>query len=1005
MRSQDPSAVALQDATGAGDPSGRGDAFSFVREFVQRRLRAAPGPVPATLPGADAGEDAAAFHVKKEGTDRDARALTLVQLAEILQEFGVPVERIRRLRRWERVHAIRAIQNEQMSLRARGAGGGGGAAAAVLASSSSVVLTGEQKLSARDRLRIKSMQALEIQRRQAAVLAAREPPALAPDDEEEEGEEDSGLSAELELEMENAIRKDRARGSKGLAEEDERAEFEAFRRQLKAQQQGQAGGGPFGAVAAGAGAGAAGSAATPAAAAGGGGGRIRLFPLPLELQRPPHAEIVPSRWSRAGGPAGAPPGAGGPAGGAGWAGGMSVRPGAGSGVIGSMQAAAAAAAGGSTPAAKRASALATDSRPGARNPLFLGDLAAPPRLPDFHQDEASEAWVAGGKILRITRTVVDAAGKQTVRVTYTTNRFVLLQAWLRQRHGVNLSLLGLRYSASSQWKDSNKPPAIDPTLKGLVGTGVFPHPRSAPHLKREADRQREEVRRLYRVMWDWGLVLDGRADPTIPAKARRVIVHGTAIPICSACRLWGHKASTYLCPKATAEGGGPVTAAGAAAAAAAATGASAGGAPGPARRGRPPRHAMAAAAAAEGGFGDEGSGTALALLAASQQRMEIGGATAGGGPAGAGGGMGASRLSASRLREIPALRQLLTVFEKALLQALNNSAFDLFWHPVDANLVPGYDRLIARPMDLSTMRRKVVRREYASKEAFMADVELIVGNCETFNAGNKPVVAKAHKLRKFLTSLVASSEQGGASVADIARWEKAVPTQFLQAVSLFNLRHGMSQEEATAEAAESLRGDAADTSAGGGAGGAGAGAAASSSVFGAAATAAARGGDSAMAVDMGAGGGGSQGAELDLSDGAAGAAGGASALDTSFPLVEGDADLELEALGGASQGPFAASALSAGSRAFDGASTMYGPGSMLHSGASGRGALAASASSRGADLELEDALGLGDSAARAGAGAGAAAPQAAGSGSGMQLDGGDEEEEEEEIELGSGVVG
>lgn len=61
----------------------------------------------------------------------------------------------------------------------------------------------------------------------------------------------------------------------------------------------------------------------------------------------------------------------------------------------------------------------------------------------------------------------------------------------------------------------------------------------------------------------------------------------------------------------------------------------------------------------------------------------------------------------------------------------------MFLEPVSEEAVPGYRAVIKRPMDLSTMRKKISSGQYTSLDAFNADFLQIVDNCATFNKDNK----------------------------------------------------------------------------------------------------------------------------------------------------------------------------------------------------------------------------------------------------------------------------
>ena len=90
---------------GYGDPSGRGEAMSFVREPENKAMHstvAAGGSAP------NAGE-------KLVGTDKDLRRLSMNQLASMLRSYGTPQDYIDTLKRWDRVHLVRDLSTRVTS--------------------------------------------------------------------------------------------------------------------------------------------------------------------------------------------------------------------------------------------------------------------------------------------------------------------------------------------------------------------------------------------------------------------------------------------------------------------------------------------------------------------------------------------------------------------------------------------------------------------------------------------------------------------------------------------------------------------------------------------------------------------------------------------------------------------------------------------------------------------------------------------------------------------------
>ncbi|NWR35931.1 BAZ2B protein, partial [Tachuris rubrigastra] len=72
-----------------------------------------------------------------------------------------------------------------------------------------------------------------------------------------------------------------------------------------------------------------------------------------------------------------------------------------------------------------------------------------------------------------------------------------------------------------------------------------------------------------------------------------------------------------------------------------------------------------------------------------------------------------------------------------------------FLLPVNLKLVPGYKRVIKKPMDFSTIRDKLSSGQYPNLEAFSLDVRLVFDNCETFNEDDSDIGRAGHNMRKY----------------------------------------------------------------------------------------------------------------------------------------------------------------------------------------------------------------------------------------------------------------
>ncbi|KAM3607451.1 uncharacterized protein V6R79_008004 [Siganus canaliculatus] len=72
-----------------------------------------------------------------------------------------------------------------------------------------------------------------------------------------------------------------------------------------------------------------------------------------------------------------------------------------------------------------------------------------------------------------------------------------------------------------------------------------------------------------------------------------------------------------------------------------------------------------------------------------------------------------------------------------------------FLTPVNQKAVPGYRKVIKKPMDFSTIREKLANNQYSNLEHFIVDVNLVFENCEKFNEDNSAIGRAGHSMRSF----------------------------------------------------------------------------------------------------------------------------------------------------------------------------------------------------------------------------------------------------------------
>uniref|UniRef100_A0A3Q4HCY9 Bromodomain adjacent to zinc finger domain 2B n=1 Tax=Neolamprologus brichardi TaxID=32507 RepID=A0A3Q4HCY9_NEOBR len=72
-----------------------------------------------------------------------------------------------------------------------------------------------------------------------------------------------------------------------------------------------------------------------------------------------------------------------------------------------------------------------------------------------------------------------------------------------------------------------------------------------------------------------------------------------------------------------------------------------------------------------------------------------------------------------------------------------------FLTPVNHRAVPGYRKVIKKPMDFSTIKEKLTSNQYLNLETFIIDVNLVFDNCERFNEDDSEIGRAGHRMRRF----------------------------------------------------------------------------------------------------------------------------------------------------------------------------------------------------------------------------------------------------------------
>lgn len=106
---------------------------------------------------------------------------------------------------------------------------------------------------------------------------------------------------------------------------------------------------------------------------------------------------------------------------------------------------------------------------------------------------------------------------------------------------------------------------------------------------------------------------------------------------------------------------------------------------------------------------------------------------------------------------------------KILEQMRTHPLASSFLTPVDLTLYHDYMSIVQRPMDLSTIRRKLDNWYYGDEEEMYTDIRLIFSNCRAYNFPQSGIYAQADRFEDFFNNLigvVSAPSPGNAEVFD-----------------------------------------------------------------------------------------------------------------------------------------------------------------------------------------------------------------------------------------------
>lgn len=91
-----------------------------------------------------------------------------------------------------------------------------------------------------------------------------------------------------------------------------------------------------------------------------------------------------------------------------------------------------------------------------------------------------------------------------------------------------------------------------------------------------------------------------------------------------------------------------------------------------------------------------------------------------------------------------------------------------FLVPVNSKKVPDYYKVVTNPVDLQTIRKRIMEKSYKNREAFLDDFHLLVDNSRLYNGSNHPITQSAENLYEMTASHVEDKRD------QLARLEKAI---------------------------------------------------------------------------------------------------------------------------------------------------------------------------------------------------------------------------------------
>ncbi|XP_052064684.1 uncharacterized protein LOC127704607 isoform X2 [Mytilus californianus] len=99
-------------------------------------------------------------------------------------------------------------------------------------------------------------------------------------------------------------------------------------------------------------------------------------------------------------------------------------------------------------------------------------------------------------------------------------------------------------------------------------------------------------------------------------------------------------------------------------------------------------------------------------------------------------------------------RETLDDMEKMMEEIKSHKDSWPFLDPVEEEIAPGYHEIIKKPMDLSTIEKKLTSGGYRTTKKFVADFNLMINNCFQFSGADSELGRMATRLRKYINKCI-----------------------------------------------------------------------------------------------------------------------------------------------------------------------------------------------------------------------------------------------------------